>query len=149
MIEQGTMARAAIKKTIKPAARSTTTASSRPKVGRPPGSKNRSTAAPLKAATPPTRSVVSRKAAPVAPKMNKAELELQLAKLERLVTRLREQNKELKALAKPAEAPKEAKPAAKPARATLKPIPATKTRKPRVSKAAKPSEVVEADNASE
>lgn len=143
------MARAATKKTIKPAARSTVMASSKPKVGRPLGSKNRSSAVPLKATTSPTRSVMSRKAAPAAPKMNKAELELQLAKLERLVTRLREQNKELKTLVKAAEAPKEAKPAMKVARGIVKPVPAIKTRKPRVPKTEQPSEVVESDNASE
>src|SRR3978361_994767 len=100
MIEQGTMARAAIKKTVKPAAGSTRTGPAKPKLGRPAGSKNRSPVVSLKAANPPTRSTASRKAAPVAPKLNKAELEVHVAKLERLVARLREQNKELKALAK-------------------------------------------------
>ena len=148
MIEQSTMARTAVKKTIKPKARSTATTLSKPKVGRPLGSKNRSSVVPLKAATSPTRSVVSRKAAPAAPKMNKAELEVQLVKLERLVSRLREQNKELKILARSAEAPKEGKPAVKQARATVKPVAVIKTRKPRVSKAAIFSKALEEDDAS-
>ena len=143
------MARAALKKTIKPVERNTGTGSWKPKLGRPLGSKNRSAVAPLKATTSATRSALSRKAVPSAPKMSKAELELQLAKSERLVARLREQNKELKTIVKAAAAPKEAKPAAEPVQPVGKSVPATKAARPRVTKAAKPSRSVEDDHASE
>jgi len=60
--------------------------------------------------------------------MSKAELETHVLKLERTLSRLREQNKELKAAAKSAEPQKPATPEPEPQAAP-------KTRKPRVSKA--------------
>ena len=81
--------------------------------------------------------------------MSKAELELQLAKSDRLVQRLREQNKELKAIVKAAAAPKEATPAAEPVQPVVKSVPATRADKPRVPRAVKPSKGVEDDHASE
>jgi hypothetical protein len=89
------MARAASRKTT----RTTEAAEQKRRPGRPAGSKNRVMA--LSKAKP--RVVAS-------PKMNKVELEAHVVKLERTVTRLREQNKELKLAAaapsKIAEAPK-------------------------------------------
>ena len=76
-------------------------------------------------------------------------MEVQLAKLERLVARLREQNKELKAIVESAEAPKQAIPETKPARRVSKSAPATRTRKPRVSKTVDVDVTVKDDNASE
>jgi hypothetical protein len=65
--------------------------------GRPAGSKNRTAEASVPASSreAKTRRVQNVKAA-AAPKMNKAELEVHVAKLERTVARLRAQNKELK-----------------------------------------------------
>lgn len=77
------------------------------RLGRPPGSKNR---VPAKAKTGAARS--GRKAAvPAAPRLNKAELEAQVAKLERTVARLRKQNAELKQAAQEAAAAPEPEPA--------------------------------------
>ena len=93
------MARAALKKMTK----TTDAAEQKRRPGRPAGSKNRVAA--------------SSKAKPrvaASPKMNKVELEAHVVKLERTVTRLREQNKELK-LAATAQ-PKVAKAARKPAK---------------------------------
>ena len=70
----------------------------KPKRGRPPGSKNRVPAEPTRTTRTAARLATSRKAPLAAPKLNKAELEVQLVKLERAVSRLREQNKELKRL---------------------------------------------------
>ena len=143
------MARAATKKPATSTAQSTKTGSSKSKRGRPVGSKNRSSVAPLKAASGPTRSTAAQKAVPVAPKLNKAELEVQLAKLERLVVRLREQNKELKAIVKSAQAPKQAIPETKLVRDDAKSAPAAKTRKPRASKTVSAAVAVEDANPSE
>ena len=63
--------------------------------GRPPGVKNKVKAAPAKAVRS-TKAVTSKA---TAPKRNKAELEAHVIKLERTVSRLREQNKELKRVA--------------------------------------------------
>ena len=76
------------------------------RLGRPPGSKNR---VPAKAAGT-TRST-RKAAAPAAPRLNKAELEAQLVKLERTVARLRKQNAELKQAAKEAAVPAAPEPA--------------------------------------
>lgn len=67
------------------------------RIGRPPGSKNRVAAAPVasvKRATP------KKAAAPAASKLNKAELEYQVIKLERTIARLRKQNAEFKQTAR-------------------------------------------------
>ena len=92
------MARAALKKTTK-----TTGAEQKRRPGRPVGSKNRvlssSKAKPLAAASP---------------KMNKLELEAHVVKLERTITRLRQQNKDLKLAA--TEQPKIVETAKKPAK---------------------------------
>ncbi len=77
------------------------------RLGRPPGSKNR---VPAKAKAGAARSVRKR-AVPAAPRLNKAELEAQLAKLERTVKRLRKQNAELKQAAREATAAPEPDPA--------------------------------------
>jgi predicted RNase H-like nuclease (RuvC/YqgF family) len=61
------------------------------KPGRPLGSTNAKKPAPASA-----RKTAASKPAARAPKLNKAELEAQVAKLERSVSRLREKNKELK-----------------------------------------------------
>ena len=137
------IARVAIKKTAKSTAPSTGTRLAKPKLGSPAGSKNRSSTASVKAASRPTRSTASRKTDPVAPRLNKAELEVQLAKFEHLVACLRKQNKELKAIVKSAEVPKEGTPAARPARRVATPAPATKTRKPRTSKSVNADAAVE------
>lgn len=109
------------------------------RIGRPVGSKNRAPVAktkPARAAATPQKA--GRKvAAPATPKMNKAELEAQVVKLERTIARLRKANADLKqtARAEPVEAPKPAPaaaptPAKKPKRAA-----APKTRKPAKSAA--------------
>ena len=90
------------------------------RLGRPPGSKNR---VPAKAKAGAARSA-RKSAPPAAPRLNKAELEAQVAKLERAGARLRKQNAELK------QAAKEAAPAPEP-----EPAP---TRKPRRTAAAAP-----------
>ncbi len=61
------------------------------KPGRPLGSTNAKKPAP-----PSTKKTAALKLATRAPKPNKAELEAQVSKLERSVSRLREKNKELK-----------------------------------------------------
>ena len=69
------------------------------KPGRPVGSTNVKKSASATAAKS-TRTVTKRVAAPKAaaraPKLNKAELEIQVGKLERAIGRLRDKNKELK-----------------------------------------------------
>lgn len=106
-------------------------APSKRRPGRPAGSKNRTAIASVPASSreAKTRRTQNAKAA-AAPKMNKAELEAHVAKLERTVARLRAQNKELKrAVADAAEqrdaleAAQQAKPAfraTKPRRAPVK-----------------------------
>ena len=84
--------------------------------GRPPGSKNGvRTTSKAKAPAAAKRAVV-RKTAPAAPKLNKAELEAHIIKLERTIDRLRKQGAEMKQAAK---APA-AKPAAAPVEAAVK-----------------------------
>ena len=88
------------------------------RLGRPLGSKNRVTSAGKAKAAPvaSTGHGVSKKtAAPVVPKLNKAELEHQVIKLERTIARLRKQNAELKLTAR--EDAETATPAAAPAAA--------------------------------
>jgi len=71
------------------------------RLGRPPGSKNIVPAASkAKAAPASAKRVVRKTAAPAAPKLNKAELEAHVVKLERTVVRLRKQNAELKQAAR-------------------------------------------------
>ena len=70
----------------------------KPKRGRPPGSKNRVPAESTKTTRAAARTAAARKSPLATPKLNKAEVEAQLVKLERTVSRLREQNKELKRL---------------------------------------------------
>ena len=77
------------------------------RLGRPPGSKNR---VPTKAKAGAARSA-RKLAVPAAPRLNKAELEAQLAKLERMVARLRKQNAELKQAAQETAAAPEPEPA--------------------------------------
>ncbi len=67
------------------------------KPGRPVGSTNARKPAPAaKASRPATGRAAAVKPAARAPKLNKAELEAQVGKLERAIARLREKNKELK-----------------------------------------------------
>ena len=67
------------------------------KPGRPVGSTNaKKPAAAAKAAKPAAKRVTAPKPAARAPKLNKAELEVQVGKLERTIVRLRDKNKELK-----------------------------------------------------
>lgn len=121
-IEQSIMARTPSKKPTKTPSRPAVAKAPERRPGRPAGSKNRVAAAPEKAASVSARATASRKSAPAAPKMNKADLEAHVTKLERTISRLREQNKELKRAAverpEPVEAPE---PKAKPARRSSKP----------------------------
>ncbi len=86
------------------ATKTTTTRSSaaqvapKKKIGRPVGSKNRVPASPRsKAAAAPQKPAVRRPVAAPAPvRMNRAELEAQILKLERSLARARAQNAELK-----------------------------------------------------
>ena len=69
------------------------------KPGRPIGSTNArksASATAAKATKPVAKRVSAPKAAARAPKLNKAELEIQVGKLERAIGRLRDKNKELK-----------------------------------------------------
>ena len=69
------------------------------KPGRPVGSTNArkpASATVAKAAKPAAKRVAAPKPAARAPKLNKAELEVQVGKLERAIVRLRDKNKELK-----------------------------------------------------
>jgi exonuclease VII small subunit len=123
------MARATTK--IRTSRKSVAEASPKRRPGRPVGSKNRKVVASVlerssKAKAP--RSPTTRTTA-AAPKMNKAELEARVAKLERTVTRLREQNKELKRAALDAaeqrdalEAAQQAKPASRAAKSRRAPV---------------------------
>ncbi len=97
------------------------------KPGRPIGSTGTKKATPASAAKPvkssATRGAIARPAARAA-KPNRAELEIQLGKLERTVVRLREKNKELKQIATEAREHAdtlEAQLAAKPVAAAPKP----------------------------
>ena len=98
------MARAAKATTTR---RSATVAVPKKKIGRPVGLKNRVTASLKgKAAAAPKRTVVRRASATPAPiRMNKAELEVQVIKLERSLARARAQTAELKQALKGAHQP--------------------------------------------
>lgn len=134
------MARAT--KTTRASAKRATEPTPKKRLGRPLGSKNR-VPTPARAKSAPasaTKRGAVRKAAPAAPKMNKAELEAQVLKLERSIARLRKQNTELKAAAReePAEAPK---PVAAPKRAA-----ATRTRRVAKEPAELPDEAAAAED---
>lgn len=105
------MARTTTKTTRAPAKRTPEPAPKK-RVGRPVGSKNRVPASVTKtrsAPAPVQKRTAARKSAPVAPKLNKAELEAQVVKLERTIARLRKQNAEMKQTARqPAPAPEPA-----------------------------------------
>ena len=105
------MARTTTKTTRAPAKRAPEPAPKK-RVGRPVGSKNRVPATVTKARSAPApvqKRTAARKAPPAAPKLNKAELEAQVVKLERTVARLRKQNAEMKQAARqPAPAPEPA-----------------------------------------
>ena len=92
------MARTATKKQLTKSLRMSESMTPKPKRGRPPSSRNHTVAEPNKATRAAARTAPSLKAPPAMPKPSKAELEAQLVKLERAVSRLREQNKELKRL---------------------------------------------------
>ncbi len=86
-------------KTARTSSRRAPEAAPRKRLGRPLGSKNKVTSATKAKAAPLARTAraASRKtAAPATPKLNKAELEQQVVKLERIIARLRKQNAELK-----------------------------------------------------
>ena len=112
------------------------------RLGRPPGSKNR---VPAKAKADTPRSA-RKSVAPAAPRLNKAELEAQLARLERAVARLRKQNAELKHAAKEAAAAPEPEPVPtrKPKRTAAAPK-ATRARR----NASTETELAQADEAAE
>lgn len=100
------MARAANK--TKPATKTAKAAATPKKLGRPPGSKNNvqppSDRPRSVMSRPPAKRASAKVAAPVVPKMSKADLEAQIVKLERGMARLRKQNIELKLLAEDATA---------------------------------------------
>ena len=86
-------------KTTRTSARRTPEPTTKKRLGRPLGSKNRAASAVNAKAAPVARTTraASRKvASPAAPKLSKAELEAQVIRLERTITRLRKQNAELK-----------------------------------------------------
>ena len=118
------------------------------RLGRPVGSKNRTTATVKAKAAPITaakRAVAKKPAIPTAPKLNKAELEHQVIKLERTIARLRKQNAELKQTARE-DAVEAAKPAAAPAAAPDKqPARAAAPKSRRALKKAAEPEVAVAD----
>lgn len=108
-------------KTTRTSVRRASEPAPRKQLGRPPGSKNKVTSAAQAKATPvarTTRIAPRAAAASATPKLNKAELEQQVVKLERTITRLRKQNTELKQAAR-----EEARGAAK-----VAPAPIAKTR---------------------
>ncbi|NPD68203.1 hypothetical protein HN018_22480 (plasmid) [Lichenicola cladoniae] len=84
--------------------------------GRPPGSKNGVRATSKAKAPAAVKRAAVRKSAPAAPKLNKAELEAHVIKLERTIDRLRKQGAEMKQAAKLSTA----KPAAAPVEAAVK-----------------------------
>lgn len=144
MTEKRTMRRPLLKKTPTKPLEIATIALSKRKRGRPPGSKNRVAAEPRKTSAAVARAVASPKAPERAPKMSKAELEAQLAKLERTVARLREQNKDLKRLVreggKSTTAPE---PPAKPTRRTTSSA-VPKARRPGSSRSARQDDPADA-----
>ena len=98
-----------------------TAAATKPR-GRPVGSKNGVRATRKAVAPAAVKRGVVRKTAPVAPKLNKAELEAHIIKLERTIDRLRKQGVEMKQAAKASSA----KPAAAPVEAAVKRTPRAK-----------------------
>ena len=146
------MARIASKTLSPKLDRTTGNVISNSKRGRPFGSKNRVPAEPTKATRAAARTASARKAVPGTPKLSKAELKAQLVKLERAVSRLREQNKKLKRLVREdAEAAELAAAAPKPTRfrtraaAALK-IPRTRSSKPVPHDAAAPATQADAED---
>ena len=120
-------------------ARATKTTTTRPsaaavapkkKIGRPVGSKNRVPASPRsKAAAAAQKPAVRRAAAAPAPvRMNKAELEAKILKLERSLARARAQNAELKQALKEVPQPARAE-TAQPAATSTKTSPAKRGRR--------------------
>ena len=90
-------------KTTRNSTRRTPEPAPRKRLGRPPGSKNRVKLSTSTKAVPVVRTVRAaprRTTAAPAPKLNKAELEAQVVKLERSIARLRKQNAELKQMAR-------------------------------------------------
>ena len=87
--------------------RSAPAAEPKKRIGRPAGSKNRVASGPKsKSAAAPKKPAMSRALATPAPlRMNKAELEAQLVKLERGLARAKAQNTELKKALKEAQQP--------------------------------------------
>ncbi len=112
------------------------------RLGRPPGSKNRIPAKAAGAARS-TRNA----AAPAAPRLNKAELEAQVAKLERTVARLRKQNAGLKQAAEEAAAAPEPEPTRKPRRTAAAPKTARTRRTASTEAGSAPAETDETDEA--
>ncbi len=106
----------------------------KPKRGRPFGSKNRLPAEPTKTTRAAARTASARKSPPAAPKLSKAELEAQLVKLERTVSRLREQNKELKHVVREGAETAESAAAPTPTRRNTKVAAVPKSRSPKLSK---------------
>ena len=90
-------------KTTRTSAKRTPEPASRKRLGRPLGSKNKVTSATKAKAAPvarTTRAAPRRTTGAPAPKLNKAELEQQVVKLERTIVRLRKQNADLKQAAR-------------------------------------------------
>ncbi len=95
-----------------PARRSAKTAEPKKKIGRPLGSKNKVVASAKSKASPASRTPATRRATAAAPspvRMNKAELETHVIKLERSLARARTQTAELKKALKEAQQPPAAK----------------------------------------
>ena len=116
-------------------ARATKTTTTRPsaaavapkkKIGRPVGSKNRVPASPAAAQKPAVRRAA---AAPAPVRMNKAELEAKILKLERSLARARAQNAELKQALKEVPQPARAETAQPAATSTKTSTPAKRGRR--------------------
>lgn len=90
-------------KTTRSSARRAPEPAPKKRPGRPLGSKNRVKSPTSAKAVPVARTTraAPRKTAAPAPKLNKAELEAQIVRLERTIVRLRKQNAELKQTAHP------------------------------------------------
>ncbi len=112
------------------------------KPGRPVGSTNAKKAALATSAKATAKRSASLKAAP-APRLNKAELEIQVGKLERTIARLRDKNKELK------QAAIEARNHLDTLEAELASKPAAETRKPARKARSKPAPKPVAETGSE
>jgi len=114
------MARTAI--SARSSKKTTPTAAATKRRGRPVGSKNGVRATRKAVAPAAAKGAVARKTALAAPKLNKAELEAHIIKLERTIDRLRKQGVEMKHAAKASSA----KPAAAPVEAAVKKTPRVK-----------------------